>query len=181
MSLITIKTGYLWTSRSPTRVWLHATSHVVFGHCLTVSVDGHQSPILPHHPIFHDILPTGELLGDVLVPATLTNTFEVPGAPSNATSPAEDVQESLYELLEYLDLLQLRSPRLRSTDSIDPFISRYSVPQTPGGKDLQPHNVRVLEWKGLISAQWILILLNQLMYVILLWTSTFFASIQMLL
>lgn len=102
----------------------------------------------------------------------------MPNAPSNATLPAEDVQESLYELLEYLDLLQLRSPRLRSTDGIDPFISRYSVPQTPGEKDLQTHNVRILEWKGLISAQWMMILLNQLMYVLSLLTPSFLLPVR---
>lgn len=79
--------------------------------------------------------------------------------------PNEEVQESLYELLEFLDLLHLRSPRIQSTDQVDPFISRYSIPCDFSDEKIQTCDVRILEWKGLIPAAWITTLLNELMYV----------------
>jgi ribonuclease P/MRP protein subunit RPP40 len=85
-------------------------------------------------------------------------------AQSTTTLPTEDVQESLYELLEYVDLLQLGSPRVQSTDQVDPFISRYSVPETSSDGEVETQNVRVLKWEGLISVQWMLTLLYGLMY-----------------
>lgn len=84
---------------------------------------------------------------------------------SNPTLLTEDAQESLYDLLEYIDLLQLGSPRVQSTDQVDPFISRYSVPESSSERELETQKVRVLRWEGLIHAQWMLALLYGLMYV----------------
>ncbi|KAK5053711.1 hypothetical protein LTR84_001672 [Exophiala bonariae] len=119
-------------------------------------------PILQYHPILRDILPTSELVSDVLIPSTLTDAAGVSVVLSKANLPTEDAQESLYELLEFLDLLKLRSPRVQSTTRVDPFISRYSVPCSQSNEDNQIQDVRILEWKGLISTQWITTLLSEL-------------------
>jgi ribonuclease P/MRP protein subunit RPP40 len=125
-----------------------------------------SSPILQHHPVLHDILPSTQLLNDVLIPESLTDTSKIIPPSSNMTFPTEDVRESVYELLEYVDLLQLKSPRVESTDQTDAFISRYSVPGTLGEKEDEAQDVRVLKWEGLIPVQWMLTLLNELMYVV---------------
>ncbi|KEF51154.1 uncharacterized protein A1O9_12768 [Exophiala aquamarina CBS 119918] len=83
-------------------------------------------------------------------------------ATSNPTFITDDVQESFHDLLEYVDLIQLGSPRVQSMDQVDPFISRYSVPDDLSEKELEKQNVRVLRWEGLISAQWMLTLLYAL-------------------
>lgn len=115
--------------------------------------------------MFQDIIPSAELLTSILVPSTLTDNFNTAQTSSTSTSLTFGAQESLYDLLEYVDLLQLGSPRVQSTDQVDPFISRYSIPEGSIEGKLEIQNIRVLRWEGLIPAHRMLDLLYGLMYV----------------
>lgn len=85
-----------------------------------------------------------------------------------AAAPAEEHQESLYDLLEYLDLLFLDSPRVQTTDRIDPFLSRYAVPDLPEMLESKTasktaHSIKILTWNGFIPSRWIIRLLCAVM------------------
>ena len=55
-------------------------------------------------------------------------------------------------LLEWLDLVSLDSPRIASTDSIDPYLSRYVVPHQGSAS---PGGLVHVTWKGFISTEWV--------------------------
>ncbi|PSR92139.1 ribonuclease P 40kDa subunit [Coniella lustricola] len=54
-----------------------------------------------------------------------------PSMARDTTLDLDDVPDSLADTYEWLSLVRLQSPRLLSTDTIDPFLSRYSVPGNP--------------------------------------------------
>lgn len=62
---------------------------------------------------------------------------------------------------EWLGLVALQSPRLRVDDEIDPYLSRYSVPDRDSAV---VSNVVVLQWSGFIPALWVKGLLIELGY-----------------
>lgn len=123
-----------------------------------------KGPIMAHHPTVQPLLPTTVTMSDVLAPSILTNI------PYHAAGPisSEETQETLYDVLEYLDMLSLASPRVQTTDQVDPFISRYEVPGLServdnGSTDKTGQAVRVVKWAGLIPIQWVLELLCAVM------------------
>ncbi|KAF9767692.1 hypothetical protein IL306_015116 [Fusarium sp. DS 682] len=68
---------------------------------------------------------------------------------------SENDRESLEyfatEVYEWLSLIRLGSSRVEPRDSIDPYLSRYSVP----GDDPKEAKVCKLSWEGFMSAQWL--------------------------
>lgn len=62
---------------------------------------------------------------------------------------------------EWLGLVALQSPRLRVDDEIDPYLSRYSVPDRDSAV---VSNAVVLQWSGFIPALWVKGLLIELRY-----------------
>lgn len=68
---------------------------------------------------------------------------------------SENDRESLEyfatEVYEWLSLIRLGSSRVEPRDSIDPYLSRYSVP----GDDPKESKVCKLSWEGFMSAQWL--------------------------
>lgn len=61
-----------------------------------------------------------------------------------------DFEDYAVDIHEWLSLILLESPRINSSDNIDPFLSRY-VP--PGGSFTDSKLVKVT-WQGFISASW---------------------------
>ena len=122
-----------------------------------------QGPITQHQPKIVPLTPSSTLLADVSTPQTLTNTPNLIPTSAKSTLPSEEIQETVYDLFEYVDLLSLCSPRVQKTDDVDSFISRYAVPDV--SDDTHSCSVRILTWTGLISRQWIQQLLSKLMYV----------------
>ena len=133
--------------------------------------DDIQASLNKHHPTIKPITPTSSLLPEVLVPSSMTQPLDLSPPPTSAKStlPSEETQESLYDLFEYIDMLSLCSPRILKNHRVDPFISRYVVPDEieHGHPDSDAHvsPVRVMTWTGLISARWILQLFCHIMYV----------------
>ncbi|KAL1857269.1 hypothetical protein Plec18167_004747 [Paecilomyces lecythidis] len=72
----------------------------------------------------------------------------------------DDVQALCQEFSEWIALVSLGSPRVVAGDSVDPYLSRYSVPQVELSK---PSDLVSLKWRGLIPAHWI----NQLFTLLL--------------
>jgi ribonucleases P/MRP protein subunit RPP40 len=107
-------------------------------------------PLLAHHPTIHNLKQTSHTLTDTIVPAYITS-FPAP----NLNLSSEESQEKICDMLEYVDLLALVSPRLQFTDSIDPYLSTYRISEA----STQPRNIRIFTWTGLISVSWMLELL----------------------
>jgi len=101
------------------------------------SLPAGQEPISMHHPFIHPIIPVATKLSDILVPKiTVSDLLKVYD------------QDSSLALLEYLHLLNLESPRIHAADRIDPFLSRYEVPNF--GHGLATKNIVRIRWRGFI-------------------------------
>ena len=72
--------------------------------------------------------------------------------PLAETSPSEEVQEHCAALSEWLAMVALESPRVIAGDTVDPVLSRYSVPDVD---DSAPSDLVISKWHGFISSQWI--------------------------
>lgn len=80
-----------------------------------------------------------------LLPATKTPII------SSTTLPETYEPEDSAALLEYLHLLSLSSPRVQASDSIDPYLSRYEVPEFGEGGGTEVRNLVKLRWNGFIA------------------------------
>jgi ribonuclease P/MRP protein subunit RPP40 len=65
--------------------------------------------------------------------------------------PEGELQEHLGSLLEWIALVQINSPRVSGEDDIDPFLSRYSVPE-----NCEPSDLISVKWHGYISSRWVM-------------------------
>ncbi|KAJ5415789.1 hypothetical protein N7465_004484 [Penicillium sp. CMV-2018d] len=63
-----------------------------------------------------------------------------------------DLQEHSGSLSEWLAMVQMASPRLSGADDVDPYLSRYAVPDAD---ESQACDLMSLKWHGLISSRWI--------------------------
>ena len=71
-------------------------------------------------------------------------------------APSEELLKDQCEnLSEWLAMVALDSPRVSKDDDIDPYLSRYSVPDN---EDLKSTDLVSLKWKALIPSTWILAL-----------------------
>lgn len=64
-----------------------------------------------------------------------------------------DLQEHSGSLSEWLAMVQMASPRLSGEDDVDPYLSRYAVPDAD---ESQACDLMSLKWHGLISSRWIM-------------------------
>lgn len=84
-------------------------------------------------------------LESILVPS-----MELKVQPQDANS--EDFEDASLELLEWLGMLSLQSPRLSSTDAINPYLCRYDLKERDG-TTVSP--VMKITWRGFFPAKWI--------------------------
>ncbi|KAM3499336.1 hypothetical protein MY10362_007407 [Beauveria mimosiformis] len=68
-------------------------------------------------------------------------------------------QDTAVELYEWISLVRLQSPRVLHKDSLDAYISRYSVPDCPPGETSVGH----ISWDGLLSSSWVSTMVSALM------------------
>lgn len=102
-------------------------------------------PIGAVQPLIRIVNPEITLLDDVTVPA-LPDSF------------AEEDQDAPAELLEWLSLVSLGSPRVLQSDGIDPYLCSYSTPAfTSGNENLSQsvQNLATLRWRGLIPSSFV--------------------------
>jgi ribonuclease P/MRP protein subunit RPP40 len=64
-----------------------------------------------------------------------------------------DLQEHCGSLSEWLAMVQMASPRLSGEDDVDPYLSRYAVPDAD---ESQTSDLMSLKWHGLISSRWVM-------------------------
>lgn len=101
-----------------------------------------KEPISKHAPWIHKIEPVATVMDNTLVPrlhsVNLQKLYE---------------EEESMNLLEYLHLLSLKSPRVNAGDRIDPYLSRYEVPDF--GSGIMPRDIVCVRWKGFIPPAFI--------------------------
>ena len=101
-------------------------------------------PIAKHHPVTKACLPQ----------LTTTEGVRVPFlSPAPGSDCGDDFEDWALETYEWLSLVALKSPRIIFNDAIDPFLSRYQVPDCESGKIF---NMVALTWTGFIPASWIM-------------------------
>lgn len=60
----------------------------------------------------------------------------------------QEVSDAVSEIYEWLSLVRLQSPRVSSTDAIDPYLSRYSVPGEP--EEQSAARLCTITWEGFL-------------------------------
>lgn len=103
----------------------------------TESLAEGKEPISKHAPWIHRIEPSETKLEHILVPKLSARDL-----------PSLYSEEDALDLLEYLQLLSLNSPRLKASDNIDPYLSRYEVPDS--GNGIVTKNMVRVRWTGFI-------------------------------
>jgi ribonuclease P/MRP protein subunit RPP40 len=101
-----------------------------------------REPISVHHPFVRTVTPSIKKLPDTSTPKL---------ALCNLSSVYE--QEESLALLEWLHLVCLESPRVRSSDNIDSFLARYDVPDF--GFRREKKTMVKLEWRGFIPPEFV--------------------------
>ena len=74
-------------------------------------------------------------------------------------------EEEAMDLLEWIDLAMLPSPRVAVGDKIDPFLSRYAVPGMEVGKTKE-QDVVCVSWRGFLPSGWVRDVLTLWLYVL---------------
>jgi len=62
-----------------------------------------------------------------------------------------DLEMVASELYEWFSLIRLESPRVKASDPVDPYLSRYQAPGEASGQV----GVCKVSWQGFISTQWV--------------------------
>lgn len=82
---------------------------------------------------------------------------------------AGTIADSMYEeqLLEWLGLVLLKSPRIALHDDIDPYLCRYELPEAAEPKENnddpdESQKMHHLQWKGFISSRFVMKLLLEM-------------------
>ena len=114
----------------------------------------HPGPLSAHHPTWQTLMCSNRSPFDIHTPSAMFESL-----PTSSTFSSEEAQESIYDILEFLDMVALSSPRVQATDHIDSFLSRYSVPD----RSERTTSVRTLTWHGLIDSRWVLDLVCSIM------------------
>ena len=102
-----------------------------------------ERPIAKHYPVTHICSPHLATSQAVLVPNL---------AHPHCTSSHDEFEHWSLETYEWLSLVAGGSPRVLREDTVDPFLSRYQVPDASAEKSL---NLVTLTWVGLVPASWI--------------------------
>ena len=78
----------------------------------------------------------------------MTPNFE----PVKQPQSTEELEDYAIELHEWLSLVSMHSPRVICNDQIDPYLSRYRVPE----RDTATSSKLVtVEWSGFLPSSWI--------------------------
>lgn len=72
-----------------------------------------------------------------------------PTIESIAPSANENFEDFSTRLYEWLSLARLQSPRIGSRDAIDPYLSRYQVPDGE-----QQAKICLITWQGFLAPSW---------------------------
>ena len=104
-----------------------------------------NGPLQKHQPHIVECNMVRNLHREVLVPASLR-------MPTMEPALSEELQERCGALAEWIAMVALEPSRVAAHDTIDPFLSRYSVPDMDNSS---PSDLVRLKWHGFINPQWI--------------------------
>ena len=96
-----------------------------------------RETISKHAPWIHPIEPRATKMANVLVPTLSTGDL-----------PSLYDEETALNLLEWVQMVGLDSPRIRQSDNIDPHLSRYEVPDV--GHGVASTNMMCIRWRGFL-------------------------------
>ncbi|GIJ81850.1 hypothetical protein Asppvi_000353 [Aspergillus pseudoviridinutans] len=99
-----------------------------------------------NHPQIIDCAVSRTHYPNIIVPSFCETTF-------TEASSEHILKEDSENLSEWLAMVALGSPRVSKDDNIDPYLSRYSVPDDG---PLRSTNLVSLKWHGFVPASWIL-------------------------
>ena len=97
-----------------------------------------KPPVSEHHPIVNTCQSASKQI------EVLTPLMKLP--------LPDDFSEEQLEIVEWLSLVVLNSPRIICGDAIDPYLCQYQV---PGDDQAKICRVVKITWKGFISSEWI--------------------------
>ena len=100
-----------------------------------------------HHLTSYQVAPKIQHSKGVLVPQL---RLDRAGSHTNVD------HDHALDLLEWLSLVSIQSPRVENADAIDPFLSRFDVPKAG---EASCDDLVVVSWTGLLPSQWSLQLL----------------------
>ncbi|GAA83649.1 ribonuclease P protein subunit p40 [Aspergillus luchuensis IFO 4308] len=107
------------------------------------SLKGNHPQIINYKPLITEH-------SNILVP-------RLPGPEiTNESREAAELEDHCNELSEWLAMVSLQSPRVSVYDDVDPYLCRYSVPDSDNAK---PTSLFSLKWHGLVPSRWIIELL----------------------
>ncbi|KAJ5632608.1 hypothetical protein N7490_008947 [Penicillium lividum] len=109
-------------------------------------------PVQKHSPHWFNCAPLRNSLGRTVIPP-------LSGLVAKDT-PEVELQEACGSFSEWIALVQMRSPRVSAGDDVDPYLSRYNVPDLDKASTSE---LISLKWHGLISPKWILHLFSSLL------------------
>ncbi|KAF2832844.1 hypothetical protein CC86DRAFT_886 [Ophiobolus disseminans] len=102
------------------------------------ALEGKREALSKHAPFLHNVEPSVIKMPGVLVPKIAEKDTTLLYA-----------QDESLELLEYLHLLGLQSPRLDAKDDISDWLSRYEVPDL--GSGIATRDIVCVRWKGFVT------------------------------
>ena len=116
-----------------------------------------SSPLDQHHPTIVEGHPTCSHSQHVLTPpfSQVFSDFIDP-----IISDTLDA-EATYEVIEWLGLVVLQSPRVLHGDIIDPYLSRYTAPEG----STETLSLMTMKWEGLLCARWLTRMMDSCMSV----------------
>ncbi|MCJ1329246.1 hypothetical protein MMC10_005925 [Thelotrema lepadinum] len=107
-------------------------------------------PLKSHHPTLISPTPTTTSHSHVFVPPL---SFPQPLASTSTQPPTQYTRdESALDILEFLGLLTLSSPRIEADDDVDPYLCRSS---TLDQESATSQDIVILRWRGFISESWV--------------------------
>lgn len=119
-----------------------------------------ENPLQPFAPTLFTISPEIHKMSNVLVPIWPTPTQKINNKNSPTTTP-DPIQST--ELLEWISLAILGSPRISANDVMDSYLCRYSVPSSsfvgerpPGSEEEEQQEnfpsqqISRFRWRGLV-------------------------------
>ncbi|KAJ6084008.1 hypothetical protein N7486_010808 [Penicillium sp. IBT 16267x] len=111
-----------------------------------------SKPIKSHSPQWLNCAPLRNRLDRIVVPP-------LSGLISK-DMPEVEQQEACGSFSEWIALVQMRSPRVFADDDVDPYLSRYSVPDSD---ETSVSDLISLKWHGLISPKWTIQIFSSLL------------------
>ena len=112
-----------------------------FDHNAKQTLESGTIPLSLHEPVHQTLEPEITHHKDILVPPL-----------HEVVSTGQVDEDDVVEILEWLGLVTLESPRVKSYDSIDPFLARYQAPQH---ELAAPGNLVAIRWRGFILGGWV--------------------------